>query len=71
MCASTPKDISTGFERRGGSRTALRGRRTFYDVEILTSLGELPVRGAYFIFMPIKITGSSGEPDRAMALLPE
>jgi isatin hydrolase len=40
-------------------------------VEILTGLGELPVRGAYFIFMPVKIAGSSGGPGRAMALLPE
>jgi kynurenine formamidase len=35
------------------------------------SLGELPVRGAYFIFMPVKIAGSSGGPGRAIALLPE
>ena len=40
-------------------------------VEILTNLGELPVRGACFIFMPVKIAGSSGGPGRAMALLPE
>jgi kynurenine formamidase len=39
-------------------------------VEMLTNLGELPVRGAYFIFMPVKIAGSSGGPGRAMALLP-
>ena len=37
-------------------------------VEILTNLGELPVRGAYFIFMPVKIADSSGGPGRAMAL---
>jgi hypothetical protein len=35
------------------------------------NLGELPVRGAYFIFMPVKIAGSSGGPGRAVALLPE
>ena len=40
-------------------------------IEILTNLAELPVRGAYFIFMPIKIGDSSGGPGRAMALLPE
>jgi isatin hydrolase len=40
-------------------------------IEILTNLDELPIRGAYFIFMPIKISGSSGGPGRAMALLPE
>jgi kynurenine formamidase len=40
-------------------------------VEILTNLGELPVRGAYFVFLPVKISGSSGGPGRAVALLPE
>ena len=40
-------------------------------VELLTNLSELPVRGAYFIFMPVKIAGSSGGPGRAMAFLPE
>ncbi|MGH3147453.1 MAG: cyclase family protein, partial [Rubrobacter sp.] len=40
-------------------------------VEILTNLGELPVRGAYFVFLPVKISGSSGGPGRAMALLPD
>jgi len=38
-------------------------------IEGLTSLGELPARGAFFIFMPLKITGSSGGPGRAMALI--
>ena len=40
-------------------------------VEILTNLGELPVRGSFFVFMPVKIASSSGGPGRAMALLPE
>ena len=40
-------------------------------VELLTNLSELPVRGTYFIFMPLKISGSSGGPGRAMALLPQ
>ena len=40
-------------------------------IEILTNLGELPVRGAYFIFMPVKIAGFPGGPGRAMALLAE
>ena len=40
-------------------------------VEILTKLGELPTRGAFFIFLPVKIAGSSGGPGRAIALLPE
>ena len=40
-------------------------------VEVLTNLGELPTRGAYFVFLPLKISGSSGGPGRAIALLPD
>ena len=40
-------------------------------VELLTNLSELPVRGALFVFLPVKISGSSGGPGRAVALLPE
>jgi kynurenine formamidase len=29
------------------------------------------VRGAYFVFMPVKIANSSGGPGRAMALIGE
>ncbi len=39
-------------------------------VEILTNLDELPVRGSFFVFMPLKISGSSGGPGRAMAFVP-
>jgi kynurenine formamidase len=39
-------------------------------VEILTNLGDLPVRGAFFVFLPLKISGSSGGPGRAIALVP-
>jgi kynurenine formamidase len=39
-------------------------------VEVLTNFGKLPVRGAFFVFLPLKIAGSSGGPGRAIALLP-
>jgi isatin hydrolase len=39
-------------------------------VENLTGLDRLPARGAYFVFLPIKVEGASGCPGRAMALLP-
>jgi kynurenine formamidase len=39
-------------------------------VEILTNLDELPTRGAFFVFLPLKIAGSSGGPGRAIAFLP-
>ena len=37
--------------------------------EKLTRLGELPPRGAYYIFLPLKIRGGSGGPGRAIAIL--
>lgn len=39
-------------------------------VERMTNLGKLPPRGAFFIFLPIKIEGGSGAPGRAVALVP-
>jgi len=36
-------------------------------VENLINLGELPPRGAYYIFLPLKIEGGSGAPGRAVA----
>lgn len=38
-------------------------------IEMLTNLGTLPVRGAFFVFLPLKIEGSSGGPGRAIAFL--
>ena len=43
-------------------------RRMRY-IESLTHLGQLPTRGAYFIFMPIKLANSSGGPGRALAFV--
>jgi len=40
-------------------------------VEVLANFGALPVRGAYFVFLPLKIAGSSGGPGRAIALVPD
>jgi kynurenine formamidase len=39
-------------------------------VESLTQLGRLPARGAYFLFLPVKVEGSSGAPGRAVAFIP-
>jgi kynurenine formamidase len=39
-------------------------------VEMLTNLDALPARGALFVFLPLKVAGSSGGPGRAIALLP-
>jgi kynurenine formamidase len=40
-------------------------------VEVLTGLHQLPARGAWFCFLPLKIAGSTGGPGRAVALLPD
>jgi isatin hydrolase len=45
------------------------GRGMVY-VEGLGQLGNLPVRGAYFVFMPLKIAESSGGSGRALAYVP-
>jgi len=39
-------------------------------VELLANLKEVPPRGAFFIFLPIKIKGGSAGPGRAVALVP-
>jgi kynurenine formamidase len=40
-------------------------------IEMLTNLQALPVRGAMFVFLPLKVAASSGGPGRAVALLAE
>lgn len=39
-------------------------------VESVCNLGLLPPRGAYFIFLPVKVEGSTGGPGRAIAIVP-
>jgi kynurenine formamidase len=38
--------------------------------ELLTNLGELPTRGAYYVALPIKVVDQSGSPTRAIAFAP-
>ncbi len=38
-------------------------------VESLTNLDQLPTRGSFFIFLPVKIANSSGGPGRAIAYM--
>lgn len=40
-------------------------------VECLTGLDQLPARGAWFCFLPLKLEGGTGSPGRAIALVPE
>jgi kynurenine formamidase len=44
--------------------------RELLFVESLTGLERLPPRGAYFVFLPIKVLRSSGAPGRAIAYVP-
>lgn len=39
-------------------------------VEALSGLGQLPPRGAWFLFLPIRLVGGTGGPGRALAVLP-
>ncbi|MFD9864835.1 cyclase family protein [Streptomyces alboflavus] len=39
-------------------------------VECLTALGQLPPRGAWFCFLPLKVEDGTGAPGRAVALRP-
>ncbi len=39
--------------------------------ESLTNLDKLPTRGAYFMFLPLKLEKSSGGPGRAIAFIPK
>jgi kynurenine formamidase len=39
-------------------------------IECLTNLDQLPARGSYFVFPPLKIRRSSGCSGRAMARVP-
>jgi isatin hydrolase len=39
-------------------------------VEALFALGQLPPRGAWFLFLPIRLIDGTGGPGRALAVLP-
>jgi kynurenine formamidase len=56
---------------RGGAPPHVAGlSKGMAYVELLTNLGRLPARGAYFLFLPVKVAGSSGGPGRAIAFVP-
>nr|WP_170949197.1 cyclase family protein [Rhodococcus sp. 06-621-2] len=44
--------------------------RNIVGIENLTNLGSIPVRGAYFIFLPHKFEDASGGMGRAIAVVP-
>lgn len=59
-----------------GQSTLFESHRTLYAKNIpafenLTSLEQLPARGAFIVALPMKIKGGSGAPLRAIAILPQ
>jgi kynurenine formamidase len=55
----------------GGAPTHLAGLpHGMVYVEALTNLDQPPVRGAWFLFLPIKLVGGTGGPGRAIAVRP-
>lgn len=58
-----------------GPSTAFQAHRTLFERNIpafenLTALERLPARGAFVVALPMKISGGSGAPLRAIAILP-
>jgi len=53
----------------GGQATHVAGLKygMTWD-ELLTNLGRLPARGAFYIALPIKVVDASGEPTRAVGI---
>ena len=62
--------VSVGSSHAGAPPHQFGLGRGMLYVELLTNLDRLPPRGAFFIFLPLKIGGSTGGPGRAIALVP-
>lgn len=62
---------SVGSSHDGGPPHVFGLGRGMLYVELLANLRQLPPRGAFFMFLPIKIGGSTGGPGRAIALVPK
>ncbi len=61
--------VSTGpIQDDAPPHIAALGRGTVL-VEKLIGLGQLPPRGAFFLFLPLKVEGGTGAPGRAIAIL--
>ncbi len=58
---------SIGAVQEGASAHRAGLSKGVLYIESLTKLDELPVRGSFFIFLPMKINNSSGGPGRAIA----
>ncbi|HET7616658.1 MAG TPA: cyclase family protein [Bacillales bacterium] len=61
--------VSIGAAHEGEPAHVAGLSKGMYYVENLTNLGKLPPLGASFLFLPIKVEGSSGGPGRAVAFI--
>jgi kynurenine formamidase len=61
--------VSMGAVHDGGPAHDEGLSRGMVFVEGLCSLEQLPVRGAWFVFLPVKVRGGTGGPGRAIALV--
>ena len=62
--------VSVGSSHDGVPPHVFGLSRGMMYIELLANLKALPPRGAFFIFLPIKIEGGSAGPGRAIALIP-
>jgi kynurenine formamidase len=62
--------VSVGASHDGVPPHVFGLSRGMMYVELLANLKDVPARGAFFIFLPIKIAGGSAGPGRAVALVP-
>lgn len=63
--------LSVGPAEGGGPTHVAGLSRGITFVEALTGLRALPPRGAWFLFLPIRLVDGTGGPGRALAVLPE
>jgi kynurenine formamidase len=63
--------VSVGSAHDGAPPHQFGLGRGMHYLELLANLKALPPRGAFFIFLPIKIKGGSAGPGRAIALVPK
>jgi kynurenine formamidase len=69
-CAGTD-GVSMGAVHDGATAHVAGLSRGLVFVEGLGRLAELPPRGAWFLFLPLKVRGGTGGPGRAVALVAE
>jgi kynurenine formamidase len=63
--------VSMGATHDGASAHTAGLSRGMVFVEGLAALDSLPPRGAWFVFLPLRLRDGSGAPGRAIGLIPE